>query len=77
MNTDTNHLIRIGGDDEAPEGYEVVPDHLLKAALLSLGDKTETTISRNSGGQLSRWAARRRKDKRKMQKASRRQNRGK
>jgi hypothetical protein len=58
-------------------GYEEVPPGLSRAARRALAGKKETKISLTSGGQLSRWAAAKRKARRKMAKESRRKNRGK
>lgn len=56
-------------------GYEPVPKELESAAKKKLAGKDEAYVSLTSGGKLSKWAAKQRKAKRKMQKESRRKNR--
>ncbi len=57
------------------QGYEPVPPELETAAKKKLAGKDEAHVSLTSGGKLSKWAAQKRKNKRKMAKASRRRNR--
>jgi hypothetical protein len=45
------------------------------AARRKLAWRSEAQVSLRSGGKLARWAAKRRKNMRKMQKESRRRNR--
>lgn len=74
MNTDTNHLIALEDGETPPPGYEVLPPELWRAARLKLVGKKEATVSRRSGGKLSRWAANERRSRRerlRMQKRSR------
>ncbi len=75
MNTDTNHLIRVLEGEEMPAGYQEVPAELHKAAYHVMRGRDEAYVSKHSGGKLSRWAAGRRKAKRKMAEASRKRNR--
>lgn len=75
MNCDTGHLVRLGENEIPPVGYEPVPDNLLRAANKKLAGKNEAYVSLTSGGKLSRWAAKQRKAKRKVVRASRRRNR--
>jgi len=76
MNPSTGHLVK--SLCFAPEGlktdYEPVPPELERAAQKKLAGKEETTVSLASGGKLSRWAAKKRKEK--MAKESKRKNRG-
>lgn len=82
MDTDSNRLISslhpdleklMGGGD-----YEEIPNKLEQAAKVKLQGKMEAQVSKTSGGKLSKWAAGRRKKKRriaKMVKMSKRKNR--
>ncbi len=63
------------GRQELLDSYEQVPKELEAAAKKKLAGKDETVVSLTSGGKLSKWAAKRRKDKRKLAKASRKKNR--
>lgn len=79
MNPSTGHLIDpalYGGDHESlkEQGYEEVPEELRKAAIKKLNGKPEAYVSLNSGGKLSKWAKKKR-NKRRMSKASRKANR--
>ena len=76
MNVETNELIRVREGQETPPGFEPVPEGLNRAARRTLGHRDSVVVSRTSGGRLSRWAAQRRKAKRKMAAASRKRNRG-
>lgn len=79
MNSDTNQLrVFFSHEDLAnltSEGFEQIPPELENAAKVKLAGRTEATVSRNSGGKLSKWAAQRRKARRKMEKQTRRANR--
>lgn len=79
MNPDTGHLIRLENDEEMQRlvgyGYERVPEELEGAAKRKLASRNEAWVSLTSGGRLSRWAAQRRKARRRMAKESRRRNR--
>jgi len=59
MNINTNHLVEavIGLDD-----YEPVPENLNRAAKRKLNGRKEAVVSMISGGKLSKWARRRRKE---------------
>jgi len=46
------------------QSYTSVPEHLSHAAKIALRGKKEVTISRSSGGKLSRWAASKRRENR-------------
>ena len=78
MNTNTNELVnselfeRLAKDEK--KKFEPVPEDLNQAAKKALGKKERVTISRNSGGKLSTWAAQKRKVKRKQQRQSRKRN---
>lgn len=52
-----------------------VPEHLSRAARRALGKADHVTISKTSGGKLSRWAAQQRKARRKAAKQARKRNR--
>ena len=81
MNTETNELFLM--TDEQRKAYEEmlnpavveVPEHLSRAARRALGKATKVTISKTSGGKLSRWAAQQRKARRKAAKQARKRNR--
>jgi len=79
MNTDTNMLYKSKEEalkmGELMKNLTVVPDHLQGAAEKKLDGKTHAQVSHISGGQLSRFASRQRKKKRRMQKQSRKANR--
>lgn len=87
MNPDTGHLIDLQDekfralteDDLREKGYERVPQELSRPARKKLNGRAEATVSKRSGGQLSRWAAGKRKEKRrkrnKIAKQSRKANR--
>lgn len=84
MNPLNNHLIggeaferltQEKGAQVRASDYITVPDHLNRAARRALAGRTETTVSMHSGGQLSRWAADQRKQKRKAERAARKRNR--
>jgi hypothetical protein len=74
MSPDSGHLIdtKVHG---LPSGYEVLPDDLQGAGRRALGGRSETHVSKTSGGRLSKWAAGRRKARRQMRKSSRKRNR--
>jgi hypothetical protein len=74
MSPDSGHLIdtKVHG---LPEGYEVLPGELQGAACRALGGRSETHVSKTSGGRLSKWAAGRRKARRQMARDSRKRNR--
>jgi len=56
-------------------GYEPVPQELNKAAQKVLAGRPEAHVSLTSGGKLSKWASKKRKEKRKAVAASRKRNR--
>ena len=60
-----------------PEGFERVPPELEEAAKKKLAGKDSAMVSLSSGGKLSKWAAQKRKEKRKAAKLSRKANRKK
>lgn len=76
MNIENNHLITFEGEFP-PEGYQPIPPELLKVAERALKGRSETVISKHSGGKLSKWAAQQRKQKRKVAKETKRRNRKK
>jgi ABC-type enterochelin transport system substrate-binding protein len=62
--------------EEAKEqGFEQIPPELESAAKKKLAGNDSAMVSLTSGGKLSKWAAKRRKEKRKMEKESRKRNR--
>lgn len=65
MNPDTNELRRADGIREMmglkKKGFLPVPKELERAARLKLGKKKKVVVSKTSGGKLSRWAAKKRK----------------
>lgn len=81
MNPYTGHLVRIQDAVEPKEkefrdnGYEPIPPELEGAANKKLAGKGEAMVSLTSGGKLSKWAAEKRKARRKMAKKSRGRNR--
>jgi len=78
VNPETNHLTRVLSEDALralqTDGYEPLPVFLQHAAEKKLGG-SEASVSRTSGGKLSKWAAKRRKSRRAMEKATRRHQR--
>ncbi len=67
MNPDTNELRRVDGIAELmglkKRGFLPVPKKLERAARLKLGKKKKVVVSRTSGGKLSRWAAKKRRER--------------
>lgn len=67
MNPDTNELIRFGNEIEMKEltekGFIPIPQTLEQAAKLMLGNKDSVFVSKTSGGKLSKWAAKKRREK--------------
>lgn len=61
--------------DGERKNIEPVPKELERAAMMKLAGKQEAQVSLTSGGKLSKWAAKKRKERRKMAKESRRGNR--
>jgi hypothetical protein len=57
------------------EGFEPIPPKLEPAAKKKLAGKDSVMVSLTSGGKLSKWAAKKRKEKRKMAALSRKINR--
>ncbi len=83
MHVETGHLIDVPKDLTAKQmkklleqGYEPVPEELQPAAVKKLAGKPEAVVSLTSGGKLSKWAGKVRKEKRKTIKESRKRNRG-
>ena len=80
MNIDNNRLSWLSAPAvqaalAAGEHIEQVPSTLDRAAKKALRGRSEVTISKTSGGKLSKWAAGRRKARRKMEKETRRKQR--
>jgi len=78
MNVDTNHLVALQNMERDllhARDYEKLPDELEPAAKAVLRGRSEAYVSRTSGGKLSRYAARKRKEKRKQARAARKRNR--
>jgi len=79
MNVDTNHLVALQNMERdllRARDYEQLPDELEPAAKAVLRGRNEAYVSRTSGGKLSKYAAKRRKEKRKQARAARKRNRG-
>ncbi|MBO9609196.1 MAG: hypothetical protein J7639_24795 [Paenibacillaceae bacterium] len=75
MNVDTGELIRLKQETPVAGGFEPIPEHLRAAAEKKLGSRDSATVSLTSGGKLSKWAAQKRKEKKKAAKEARRRNR--
>ena len=67
MNPDTNELVQVYNVEEMEElkekGFIPVPQTLERAARLMLGKKKKVVVSKTSGGKLSRWAAKKRRQR--------------
>ncbi len=67
MNPDTNELVRFDSEAEMKKlkgnGFIPIPQTLERAARLMLGKKKSVFVSKTSGGKLSRWAAKKRKQR--------------
>ena len=66
MNPDTNELRHFNIEEWEKlkkEGFEPVPDFLEHAAKLKLGKKKSVFVSKTSGGKLSKWAAKKRRER--------------
>lgn len=61
MDPHSNRLRAFAADEHMPESFEQLPPELTKAAQAKLAGAIEATVSRNSGGKLSKWAKKRRK----------------
>lgn len=79
MNPDSMELKSFEEEKELKKalakGFDVLPPKLTRAARRKLASRRSVTVSRTSGGKLSKWAAEKRKNRRAMAKASRRANR--
>ncbi len=85
MNIDTNELVNEDALKELTEEdkleFKQLPPELLDVARRALAGRNKMFISKNSGGKLSTWAAKQRKDKlarrkkNKVAKLSRKKNR--
>jgi len=78
MNVDTNHLVVLRETEQdalRALDYERLPGELEPAARAVLRGRNEAYVSRTSGGKLSKYAAKRRKEKRKQARAARKRNR--
>lgn len=86
MNPCTGHLVAIPTEKQQEilremfdRGYEPVPPELEQAAEKKLAGRDEATVSLTSGGKLSRWAAKKRNERKarnRMIRESRKRNRG-
>ncbi len=67
MNPDTNELIRVKNLEEmrklGKKGFIPIPQSLEEAANKMLGKKKKVIVSKTSGGKLSKWAAKKRRQK--------------
>lgn len=80
MNPDTGHIVSLPDTEEMMRiykdmGYEPIPEELQPAANKKLAGQNEAFVSLTSGGKLSKWAADKRKIRRKMARESRKRNR--
>ncbi len=70
MNPDTNELVQIGSIEDLPkfekEGFIPVPQSLERAAKLMLGRKRNVFVSKTSGGKLSKWAVKKRRERKRL-----------
>lgn len=70
MNVSNNHIVessfldKLGGDTQ--KEYEKVPKHLNHAAKVKLAGMKEARVSFNSGGKLSKWAKKKREERKKL-----------
>jgi len=76
MNIDTNELVARMNEQLDAAGFAVLPQDLQHAAKTVLKGKPKGTVSRTSGGKLSKYAAKMRKGKRKEARSARKRNRG-
>lgn len=80
MDTSNNRLVSEeyfrGKAAEEQERFTPVPPELEPEALRLLDGRPEVTVPKNSQSSVAKWAAEQRNAKRKMQKASKRRNRG-
>ncbi len=74
MNPDTNELVRFSSIEGTAglkkemakfkeKGFIPVPQTLERAASLKLGKKKSVFVSKTSGGKLSKWAAKKRRQR--------------
>ena len=66
MNPDTNELRSFNLEEYAKamkEGFEPIPNSLERAASLKLGKNKSVFVSKTSGGKLSKWAAKKRRER--------------
>ena len=79
MNVNTGHLITSemfqAMQEFQREEYTPVPKELHSSADKKLAGKSEAVVSLTSGGRLSKWASKQRKNKSKVVKESRKRNR--
>jgi len=79
MNIDDNELVSAKTFSQMNElekqKFTPIPPELQSAAERKLNGRGSVSVSKHSGGKLSRWAAVERKKKRKAQKKARRANR--
>ena len=72
MNPDTNELVRIGSSEVMAElkekGFIPLPKTLERAANLKLGKNKSAFVSKTSGGKLSKWAAKKRRERNEQKK---------
>lgn len=75
MNVDTGELVRLKQGQAVVGEFERVPPLLRAAAEKHLAGRDAAVVSLSSGGKLSKWARKRRKEKRKAAQQARRRNR--
>lgn len=70
MNPDTMELRVFKDRDEMmkgiSEGFIPIPGKLCRAARIKLGKKESIIVSKTSGGKLSKWAAKKRRERKKQ-----------
>ncbi len=71
MNPETFELKKIHSKEEADqfekEGFIPIPKHLERAARLKLGKKKSVFVSKTSGGKLSKWAHKKKRQNKAIQ----------
>jgi hypothetical protein len=77
MNVDTGELIRLRQHQSASGDYVIVPATLKPAANKKLAGEDNAVVSLSSGGKLSKWSRKKRKERRKLVKVSKVGNRNK
>lgn len=66
MNPETNELRYFEDGETIPKGFIPIPKTLRRAADLKLNKKKSVMVSKTSGGKLSKWAAKKRREHKKQ-----------